>query len=110
VVAFYYRRIKQYAPAREFWRVEGSHMELIEHFQLGVADRELRRSIPAKRLKAGEALRSRLTQLGIYRASGHGHFNGSLVVPVRLSRWPSSFPGPTRSRSARTRSRLLLTM
>ena len=31
----------------------------------------------------GQAIRERLTQLGLYRDSGHEHFNGCLVFPIR---------------------------
>ena len=30
----------------------------------------------------GAGLRSRLQKLGIYRESGHEHFNGSVVIPI----------------------------
>jgi hypothetical protein len=30
----------------------------------------------------GAALRGQLQRLGLYRASGHEHFSGSLVIPV----------------------------
>ena len=33
------------------------------------------------KLKAGEALRAALARVGVYRASGHEHLSGSLVVP-----------------------------
>jgi hypothetical protein len=32
--------------------------------------------------KTGELLRTRLTQLGVWRESGHEHFNGCIVVPL----------------------------
>ena len=32
--------------------------------------------------KAGAAIRGRLEAIGLYRGSGHEHFNGSLVVPI----------------------------
>lgn len=39
--------------------------------------------LPTKSRKAGADLRGRLERLGIYRASGHEHFNGSpLVIPI----------------------------
>ena len=55
----------------------------MEDFELGFADRELSRSIPPKRCKTGATLRKRLAEIGIYRETGHGHFNGSLTVPIR---------------------------
>jgi hypothetical protein len=56
------------------------HREAIEHFKLGYANRTLTYQLPEG--KAGRALRARLEALGIFRVSGHEHFNGSLVVPV----------------------------
>ena len=57
--------------------------ELIDHFQIGFADRTLGLRLPDKNRKEGEALRSRLTQLGLWRDSGHEHFNGCIVVPLQ---------------------------
>ena len=56
--------------------------ELIDHFQIGFADRTLGLRLPDKNRKEGERLRSRLTQLGLWRDSGHEHFNGCIVVPL----------------------------
>jgi hypothetical protein len=38
--------------------------------------------LPNKNRKDGAEIRTKLTRLGIYRASGHEHFNGSLVFPI----------------------------
>jgi DNA primase len=38
--------------------------------------------LPDKRRKDGAEILGRLTALGVFRASGHEHFAGSLVVPV----------------------------
>ena len=57
--------------------------ELIDHFQIGFADRSLGLRLPESNRKEGTALRSRLTQLGLWRESGHEHFNGCIVVPLR---------------------------
>jgi len=56
--------------------------ETIEHFQLGYANRTLGLRLPAKKWKAGGDIRARLQKIGIYRESGHEHFNGSLIVPI----------------------------
>ncbi len=56
--------------------------QLIEHFQIGFADRSLGLRLPEKNRMEGERLRSRLTQLGLWRESGHEHFNGCIVVPL----------------------------
>ncbi len=57
-----------------------NHREVIERFRLGYANRTLTYQLPDG--KAGRVLRERLEGLGIFRASGHEHLNGSLVVPV----------------------------
>ncbi len=57
-----------------------NHRAAIEHFQLGYANRTLTYQLPEG--KPGREVRARLESLGIFRTSGHEHFNGSLVVPV----------------------------
>jgi DNA primase len=47
-----------------------------------VADRTLGLRLPDKQRKAGASIRAQLERLGLYRESGHEHFNGSLIVPV----------------------------
>src|SRR5271165_5798450 len=54
----------------------------LERFSLGYANRTLGLRLPAKNRKRGAELRGRLQRLGVYRASGHEHLAGSLVVPV----------------------------
>jgi hypothetical protein len=69
-------------PARAYLASRGLDSdELIEHFQIGFADRTLGLRLPDKNREAGALLRSRLTQLGLWRDSGHEHFNGCIVVP-----------------------------
>jgi len=38
--------------------------------------------LPEKNRKAGAEIRTRLAKIGLYRESGHEHFNGSLVIPI----------------------------
>jgi DNA primase catalytic core len=84
VTGYYHERLKLSAPARAYLAGRGLDSdELIDHFQLGFADRTLGLRLPEKNREAGEALRSRLTQLGLWRDSGHEHFNGCIVVPLR---------------------------
>ncbi|MCC8422901.1 CHC2 zinc finger domain-containing protein [Photorhabdus thracensis] len=59
-----------------------NHPELVAQFKLGFANRTLAYRLPPRKVKAGEALRTRLQTVGIMRESGHEHFAGSLVVPV----------------------------
>jgi DNA primase catalytic core len=84
VVSYYHERLKQTPSARAYLASRGLDDDrLIEHFQIGFADRSLGLRLPDKQREAGAALRSRLTQLGLWRESGHEHFNGCIVVPLR---------------------------
>lgn len=84
VLAFYHERLKQHATAQDYLRKCGlADVELIDRFGLGFADRSLTKLLPSNQVKAGRQLRERLTRLGILRESGHGHFNGCVVVPIR---------------------------
>src|SRR5258705_7849123 len=56
--------------------------EAIEAFRLGYADRSLGLRLPDKRRRDGAEIRGRLEALGIFRASGHEHLAGSLVIPA----------------------------
>ena len=84
VVGYYHERLKQSPLARTHLASRGlDREEVIDHFQLGFADRSLGLRLPEKNRREGQQLRSRLTQLGLWRESGHEHFNGCLVVPLR---------------------------
>jgi DNA primase catalytic core len=84
VVSYYHERLKQTPTARAYLASRGlDDDQLIDHFQIGFADRSLGLRLPDKQREAGAALRSRLTQLGLWRESGHEHFNGCIVVPLR---------------------------
>jgi len=79
-----HERLKQSASARAYLASRGlDGDELIDRFQLGFADRTLGLRLPDKNRQAGQMLRSRLTQLGLWRDSGHEHFNGCITVPLR---------------------------
>ena len=83
VVGYYHERLKQTPTARAYLASRGLDDDrLIEHFQIGFADRSLGLRLPEKNRVEGERLRSRLTQLGLWRESGHEHFNGCIVVPL----------------------------
>jgi len=56
--------------------------EAITRFRLGYANRTLGLRLPMKNRRAGAEVRERLERLGVFRASGHEHLAGSLVVPV----------------------------
>lgn len=77
VVGYYHETLKQSPEALGYLEKRGlRNDELIERFCLGYANRTL-----GYRL-GGTKERERLERLGIMRASGHEHFNGSLVVPI----------------------------
>ena len=83
VVGFYHETLKESPEALEYLERRGlADPELIERFRLGYANRTLGYRLPDKSCKAGREIRGRLQRLGVLRASGHEHFNGSLVVPV----------------------------
>ncbi len=82
-VGYYHERLLATTEAAEYLAARGlGHPELAAHFKLGVADRTLGLRLPEKNRKAGADIRAQLQRTGLYRDSGHEHFNGSLVVPV----------------------------
>jgi DNA primase catalytic core len=83
VVDYYHRTLKASPEALDYLAARGlTNPELIERFRLGYANRTLGLRLPDKARKAGAQVRARLERLGVYRASGHEHLNGSLVVPI----------------------------
>ena len=83
VVAYYQQSLKDEPEALAYLQGRGlNHPELIDTFKLGFANRTLGLRLPDKRRLEGAQMRSRLERLGVYRESGHEHFNGSVVVPV----------------------------
>jgi DNA primase catalytic core len=83
VVDYYNESLKQSPEAMKYLESRGlKSPEIIDRFKLGFANRTLGYRLPAKNRAAGAEMRGRLQQLGIYRQSGHEHFNGSLVIPV----------------------------
>jgi len=83
VIDYYHERLLQTPAALAFLKKRGIYDEaMIKHFKLGLADRSLGLRLPKKNRAEGKAIRERLEKLGIYRASGHEHFNGSLVFPI----------------------------
>src|SRR5213078_295100 len=81
VIQYYHETLLASPAAIAYLERRGlNHRDAIERFQLGYANRTLTYQLPDG--TAGRLLRERLEQLGIFRASGHEHLNGSLVVPV----------------------------
>jgi DNA primase catalytic core len=83
VISYYHETLKESQEALRYLERRGLGNEAaIERFRLGYANRTLGYRLPSKLNAAGREIRGRLQQLGIYRESGHEHFNGSLVIPV----------------------------
>ena len=82
VAAFYHSTLKTSPEALAYFERRGISSTAIDHFQLGYANRTLGLRLPAKNRVDGEKLRGLLTELGIYRESGHEHLVGSVVVPL----------------------------
>jgi DNA primase len=83
VTAYYHQRLKETPTARVYLASRGlDNDELIDCFQIGLADRTLGLRLPMKNRREGDQLRSRLIQLGLWRESGHEHFNGCIVIPL----------------------------
>ena len=83
VIAFYHATLKQDSEVQDYLKQRGlDDVALIDHFKLGYANRTLGLHLPQKNRQAGAKLRGLLQDIGLYRDSGHEHFNGSLVIPV----------------------------
>lgn len=83
VLDHYHRRLKASDEALGYLRQRGvTNSQVIDRFRVGYADRTLGPLIPSKQVKAGRELRERLVALGLYRESGHEHFNGCVVFPI----------------------------
>ncbi len=83
VIAYYHDTLKRSPEALEYLKARGiTDPEAIERFKLGYANRTLSYGLPGKAWKEGGRIRGQLAKLGIYRESGHEHFNGSVVIPI----------------------------
>ncbi|WP_339495536.1 CHC2 zinc finger domain-containing protein [Pseudomonas sp. RA_105y_Pfl2_P56] len=83
VAESYHANLKQSPEALAYLESRGlKHPELVEHFQLGYANKTLTYRLPPGHTQAGKALRQQLQTLGVLRSTGHEHLNGCLVVPV----------------------------
>lgn len=82
-VDYYHQTLRESPEALAYLQARGlTHPELVSRFKLGYANRTLGLRLPEKTRAAGADIRARLQKVGIYRESGHEHFNGSLVVPI----------------------------
>lgn len=80
----------------------GVSLPVAERLKVGLSDRTLGTRLPDRRWKTGLAVRSRLTDFGILRGSGHEAFRGCVVVPV--ADWNSAVVGVFGTRLDRTRA------
>jgi DNA primase catalytic core len=83
VTRYYHEALKQTPEAQQYLVKRGlTSSEMIEYFQLGFSNRTLGYGLPQKDRTTGAELRGRLQRVGIFRESGHEHFNGSVVIPI----------------------------
>ncbi len=83
VADFYHQTLKESPEALAYLeRRKIGHAGALDHFKLGYGNRTLGYRLPfSNRRNLGE-VRRRLNKMGVYRTSGHEHFNGSVVIPV----------------------------
>lgn len=86
VANYYHETLKQSPEALAYLSARGFSGEAaqaaIDTFKLGFANRTLGLRLPEKNRVAGAKIRNQLIEIGLYRESGHEHFNGSLVIPI----------------------------
>lgn len=83
VVDYYHHTLKETTEATDYLRSRGITVsEAIDRFRIGYANRTLGLKLPNKQVQAGNEIRSRLQQVGIYRDSGHEHFCGCVTFPI----------------------------
>ena len=83
VAGYYHETLKQTPEAQKYLEARGlKSSAMVDHFQIGFANRTLGYRLPHKNRQTGAELRGRLQKVGLFRESGHEHFNGSVVIPV----------------------------
>ncbi|MCH2074749.1 MAG: toprim domain-containing protein [Puniceicoccaceae bacterium] len=83
IIDYYQERLRENPAALEYLKKRGlDDPEALKAFQIGYADRTLGLRLPHKNRKDGQEIRDRLTKIGLYRDTGHEHFNGCLVFPI----------------------------
>lgn len=77
VTEFYHQALYRDPAALEYLTKRGIRSEeAIQTFKIGYANRTLNYAI-------SEEIRTGLKEIGIFRDSGHEHFSGSVVIPIR---------------------------
>ena len=83
VTQHYHSSLLNDAGARAYLGWRGlERQDVIEHFRLGFVDRTLGYRVPNIQRKLGKELRTKLTEIGVLRESGHEHLRGCVVVPL----------------------------
>ena len=83
VIAYYANCLKGNEAALAYLKKRGIFQEeALDLFKIGFSDRTLGLHLASSRTKDGRKLRDSLAAIGLYRSSGHEHFNGSLIFPV----------------------------
>jgi DNA primase catalytic core len=83
VADFYQSRLELNIDAQEYLTKRGiGSADAVKTFGIGFCDRSLGLRIPHSRVKAGNELRTKLTELGVLRATGHEHLRGCVTFPV----------------------------
>jgi DNA primase catalytic core len=83
VIEYYHETLLGSPEALDYLKLRGIGADdAIKTFKLGFANRTLGYRLPASTRVEGAALRGQLQRLGLYRASGHEYFSGSLVIPI----------------------------
>jgi len=83
VTQHYHSALRKDAGARAYLGWRGlERQDVIEHFRLGFVDRTLGYRVPHIQRKLGKELRTKLTDVGVLRDSGHEHLRGCIVVPL----------------------------
>ncbi len=82
VCGFYHQTFCNDAKAMQYLQRRCCfHPEAVKLFQIGYANRTLGYRVPSGTAE-GRKLKERLQRLGVLRASGHEHLNGSVVFPL----------------------------
>jgi len=83
VIDYYHQCLLQSPEALAYLEKRGiGSKEAIGTFKLGFANRTLGYRLPASNRVEGAVIRGALQRIGLYRASGHEHLSGSIVIPV----------------------------
>ncbi len=80
---FYAERLSDHPKAVAFIENElGLTSQQAAKLQIGFSDRTLGKHLPRKDSRAGRELRGKLTEVGLYKASGHETLRGCVTIPL----------------------------